>query len=119
MRANERAGLCFLTISCPEPGARGRRRAPRFFVRRHPRGAAEPPRFRFFGSCAAYRNQGRRDATLQTAILRPLLLARELEGLLRVLRLGPNKRPEGGLAATELRRLGCAKNEASARNRLP
>jgi len=53
------------------------------------------------------------------AILRSLLLARELEGLLRVLRLGPNKCPEGGPAATELRRLGCAKNEASARNDLP
>jgi hypothetical protein len=44
MRANERAGLCFLVISCPEPGLRGRRRAPRFFRAAEPRGAAGPPR---------------------------------------------------------------------------
>ena len=36
--------LCFL-ISYPEPGVRGRRRAPRFCERRNPRGEAEPTQF--------------------------------------------------------------------------
>jgi hypothetical protein len=60
MRANERAGLCFLAISYPEPGVRGGGERPAFFVRRHPRGAAEPTRRVVFGSCAIYREQGSR-----------------------------------------------------------
>lgn len=44
-RTNDRAGLCFLVISFPEPGGGGGGERPAFWSGGHPRGAAEPPCF--------------------------------------------------------------------------